>query len=223
MTKSLDRLSSSQQDYLKAIYFLAGDDRATTTELADHLGVRRPSVTSMVQKLAEAGLVSYSPRRGVRLLKRGRVRAIQVIRRHRLLETFLVNVLGMDWSEVHDEAEVLEHHLSDRMVQAIDRLLGFPTEDPHGMPIPNAESELQERSLIPLAAMALGDRGVVRELRIEAAERLQRWKEVGLVPGAHVVMRQRQELEDVFHLDIDDKQLATGSEGVEGIFVELNV
>ncbi|MDH3592048.1 MAG: metal-dependent transcriptional regulator [Planctomycetota bacterium] len=223
MPKSLRAVSASQQDYLKAIYALAERGGwATTTELADHLGVRAPSVTAMVQKLAEAGYVSYSPRQGARLLKRGRVAAIQVIRRHRLLETFLVEVLGMDWSEVHDEAEVLEHHLSERMVQAIDRVLGHPAEDPHGRPIPDADSLFARRELTPLGDLAVGESGFVRELRIEAPERLQRWKELGLVPGAAVTVTKRQEMEDVMHLLIGERPVVTGSEGVEGVYVETN-
>lgn len=113
----------------EAIFALGPEGRRVhTTELARHLGVRKPSVTAMVKRLAEAGWVDYSPRRGARLTEEGRLATMQVVRRHRLLETFL--------AEVHAEAEVLEHHLSERMVDAIDRVLGQPNEDPHGHPIP---------------------------------------------------------------------------------------
>ncbi|MHC4817920.1 MAG: metal-dependent transcriptional regulator, partial [Planctomycetota bacterium] len=191
-----------------------------TTELALHLGVSKPSVTAMVKRLAEAGWVDYSPRRGVRLTEEGRLATMQVVRRHRLLETFLVEVLGLDWSEVHAEAEVLEHHLSDRMVDAIDGVLGHPREDPHGHPIPDAAGRLRERALTPLGVLATGDRGTVREVRTDGAERLQRWKELGLVPGASIRMGERLELEDVMHLEIAGKAIVTGSEGVAGVFVE---
>ncbi|MHC4162559.1 MAG: metal-dependent transcriptional regulator [Planctomycetota bacterium] len=184
------RRTSAKEDYLKAIFALGPEGRRVhTTELALHLGVRKPSVTAMVKRLAEAGWVDYSPRQGVRLTEEGRLATMQVVRRHRLLETFLVEVLGLDWSEVHAEAEVLEHHLSERMVDAIDGVLGHPREDPHGHPIPDAE-------------------------------RRQRWKELGLVPGASVRMGERLELEDVMHVEIGGATIVTGSEGVDGVFVE---
>jgi len=213
--------SAARQDYLKAILRLAaGDRRVQTTELAHALGVQKPSVTAMLQRLAEEGLVEYSPRRGVVLSPAGKRASLQVLRRHRLLETFLVEVLGLDWSEVHEEAEVLEHHLSDRIVDAIDRALGHPAEDPHGHPIPDARGRLPVRHLAPLQGMTEGRRGVVREVRTNEPGRLQRWKELGLVPGAEVRMGERQTLEDVMHLEVSGRPMVTGTEGVEGVFVE---
>jgi DtxR family Mn-dependent transcriptional regulator len=215
------RRTSAKEDYLKAIFTLgAGDRRVHTTELALHLGVRKPSVTAMVKRLAEAGWVDYSPRCGVRLTEDGRLATMQVVRRHRLLERFLVEVLDLDWSEVHAEAEVLEHHLSERMVDAIDGVLGHPREDPHGHPIPDALGRLRERTLTPLGTLGTGERGTVREVRTDGAERLQRWKELGLVPGASVRMGERLELEDVMHVEIGGETIVTGSEGVDGVYVE---
>lgn len=209
------------EDYLKAVFYLSRDGgRVHTTDLARQLGVSKPSVTSMLKRLAEKELVDYSPGRGVVLTEEGRLATMRVMRRHRLLETFLVDVLQLDWSEVHAEAEVLEHHLSPRMVDAIDRVLGHPSEDPHGHPIPDAEGRLRTRELLPLAKLATGERGTVREVRASEPERLQRWKELGLVPGARVAMRARQELEDVMRLRIGEREVLTGTEGVEGVFVE---
>jgi len=213
--------SSAREDYLKAIFQLGAEGRSVnTSELAARLGVRKPSVSAMLKRLAAEGLVEHSPRRGARLTEEGRLATMRVVRRHRLLETFLVEVLGLDWSEVHAEAEVLEHHLSPRMVRAIDRLLGHPSEDPHGHPIPDAEGRLRARELLPLGELATGEHGTVREVRTAEAERLQRWKELGLVPGARVAMGARQSLEDVMHVRVGDRELATGTEGVEGVFVE---
>jgi DtxR family Mn-dependent transcriptional regulator len=174
----------------------------------------------MIQRLSKEGLLDYSPRRGVRLTDEGRAQTLHVVRRHRLLETFLVEVLGLDWSEVHGEAEVLEHHLSDRMVAAIDRVLGHPSEDPHGHPIPDASGNLRTRDLTPMADLVPGERGTVRELRAKEAGRLQRWKELGLVPGAACRMTERQELEDVMHISVDERTIVTSSAGVDGVFVE---
>ncbi len=209
------------EDYLKAIFYLGREGgRVHTTDLARQLGVSKPSVTSMLKRLAEKGLADYSPGRGVTLTEEGRLATMRVIRRHRLLETFLVDELLLDWSEVHAEAEVLEHHLSPRMVDAIDRVLGHPSEDPHGHPIPDAEGRLRTRDLLPLELLPAGERGTVREVRAAEAARLQRWKELGLVPGAALVMRQRQDLEDVMHIETGGREFATGSEGVKGVFVE---
>lgn len=213
--------SSANEDYLKAIFHLGRDGgKVQTTVLARQLGVSKPSVTSMLKRLAEKGLLDYAPGRGAALTEEGRLATMRVVRRHRLLETFLVEVLGLDWSEVHEEAEVLEHHLSARMVDAIDRVLGHPSEDPHGHPIPDAQGRLRTRELLPLRALGAGERATVREVRTAEALRLQRWKELGLVPGAALVMKHRQDLEDVMHIEMDGRSFATGSEGVEGVFVE---
>jgi DtxR family Mn-dependent transcriptional regulator len=213
--------SSASEDYLKAIFHLGRDGgKVHTTGLARQLGVSKPSVTSMLKRLAEKGLVDYSPGRGATLTEEGRIATMRVVRRHRLLETFLVEMLHLDWSEVHEEAEVLEHDLSPRMVDAIDRVLGHPSEDPHGHPIPDAEGRLRVRELLPLEMLGAGERGTVREVRAAEAARLQRWKELGLVPGAAVAMEAKQDLEDVMHVRIGDRELATGTEGVHGVFVE---
>jgi len=213
--------TSAREDYLKAVFQLAeGGRRVHTAELADRLGVSKPSVSAMVKRLAQEQLVDLSPRQGVRLTSDGRDLTMRVLRRHRLLETFLVRVLDLDWSEVHDEAEVLEHHLSDRLVDAIDKVLGYPADDPHGHPIPDADGNLLERDLAPLGELRTGESGTVRELRSDAAERLQRWKELGLVPGALVAMGERHEMEDVMHIHIGDETIVTGSEGVTEVFVE---
>ena len=121
----------SEQDYLKALYALVpGGEAVATSRLAERLALSAPSVTNMLGKLAAAKLVSHTPRAGARLTARGRRRALEMVRRHRILETFLVRVLGLDWAEVHADAEVLEHHISDRVLEAIDRVAGRPDFDP---------------------------------------------------------------------------------------------
>lgn len=135
-------LSTAQEDYLKQILSLGGDGGAVTTQaLARRLGVRPPSVTGMVQRLAELGLVEHRPYRGVLLTERGRRVARETVRHHRLLEAFLVEVLGFAGDEVHDEAERLEHVISARFEERLAEVLGHPTVDPHGSPIPEMEHE----------------------------------------------------------------------------------
>jgi DtxR family transcriptional regulator, Mn-dependent transcriptional regulator len=214
-------LSRSQQDYLKALYSLAPTGEAVpTSRLAAQLAVSPPSVTNMLSRLADERLVAHSPRAGARLTARGRREALAMVRRHRILEAFLVRVLGLDWSEVHEDAEVLEHHISDRVLEAIDRLMGHPHEDPHGHPIPDRHGRLRHRTLVPLATLAAGTHAVVREIRDADEQRMALWKSAGLVPGAEVRMRAVRALDDVFEIEISGRPFVTGSEGLDGVLAE---
>ena len=215
-------LTRSEQDYLKALYAIApGGETVATSRLAEHLSVSAPSVTNMLGKLAAARLVTHTPRAGARLTASGRRWALEMVRRHRILETFLVRVLGLDWAEVHADAEVLEHHISDRVLDAIDRLVGHPHEDPHGHPIPDRNGRVKPRTLTPLARLESGSHAVVRELRDADRPRMAHWKDVGLVPGARVHVRAIRPLDDVFELEVSSRRLVTGSEGLEGVMVEV--
>jgi len=219
----MPELTRSEQDYLKALYALApGGEAVATSRLAERLALSAPSVTNMLGKLAAARLVAHTPRAGARLTARGRMRALEIVRRHRILETFLVRVLGLDWAEVHADAEVLEHHISDRVLGAIDRLVGHPHEDPHGHPIPDRNGRVRRRALLPLSQLGGGDSAVVRELRDADRPRLAHWKHVGLVPGARVRVRKIRPLDDVFELEVSHRRLVTGSEGIEGVMVEVH-
>lgn len=214
-------LSRSRQDYLKALYALApGGDSVSTSSLARQLAVSAPSVTNMLARLARERLVSHTPRGGARLTAEGRRQAIGMVRRHRIIESFLVQVLGLDWSEVHEDAEVLEHHISERVLAAMDRLAGHPDEDPHGHPIPDAQGRMPRRDLTALSHVAAGAQATVREIRDADAERLAHWKRVGLVPGAVVRVRAVRALEDVFEIEVKGRRLVTGSEGLDGVLVE---
>jgi DtxR family Mn-dependent transcriptional regulator len=221
-------LTRSRQDYLKALYALGpAGEPVPTSRLAAWLSVSPPSVTNMLGRLTAERLVSHTPRGGARLTLQGRREALAMVRRHRILETFLVRVLGLDWSEVHQDAEVLEHHISDRVLAAIDRLVGHPHEDPHGHPIPDARGRVRRRALVPLTALHRGESAVVRELRDtggspgQRAARMGHWKSLGLVPGAPVRMQRVRPLDDVFELRVGSRGVVTGTEGVDGVFVEL--
>src|SRR5262245_48611046 len=141
-----------RQNSFNAVLQLGADDAVPVSVLARRLGVSAPSVTNMLARLAEERLVELGPRGAARLTASGERAAALVLRRHRLLETFLARVLELDWSEVHEEAEELEHHVSDRVMAALDRLMGHPSEDPHGHPIPDRNGRLARRALAPLAA-----------------------------------------------------------------------
>ena len=155
----MSRHGIASEDYLKAIYQHTEwqPDLITPSALAAKLGVAPPSVTEMVKKLAAAGLVTHVPYGPLGLTDSGRLRAAAVLRRHRLVETWLVTEMGYGWHEVHDEAEVLEHTISDRLLERIDERLGHPTADPHGDPIPAADGSVPRRPARLLAEAAAGD------------------------------------------------------------------
>jgi DtxR family Mn-dependent transcriptional regulator len=143
-----------------------------------------------------------------------------MVRRHRILEAFLVGVLHLDLAEVHEDAEVLEHHVSDRLLEALDRFLHRPTEDPHGHPIPDAKGRLVKRSLVPLASLVRGARAKVREIDDEDAARLARWRQIGLVPGVAVRVRDVRLLDGVVELEVAGRRHVTSISSLEGILVQ---
>jgi DtxR family Mn-dependent transcriptional regulator len=214
-------VSRSRQNYLKALLQLGAGGSVPVSALARRLGVSAPSVTNMLAHLAEERLVDLGPRGAACLTAAGERAASLVLRRHRLLETFLARVLELDWSEVHEDAEELEHHVSDRVIDAIERFLGHPTDDPHGHPIPDRHGRLPRRALSPLAALPAGSRARVREVRGgEDKARLTRWKRSGLVPGAQVRMLEAHPDEGVFTLEIAGRRVVSGREGLDGVMIE---
>jgi DtxR family transcriptional regulator, Mn-dependent transcriptional regulator len=164
------RLSEAIENYAKAIYALArrGDGTVTTNALAERVGVSAGSVSSMVKKLAERGLAEHEPYRGVQLTAEGRRVALSVLRHHRLLELYLAEHLGVPWDRVHEEAEALEHVISEELAARIAAKLGHPTHDPHGDPIPDAALVIDEGHTRSLAEMDIGERG--RFVRVSDTE-----------------------------------------------------
>src|SRR5437667_2628932 len=214
--------SQAVQDYLKAIHSLGGADAVVLpVDIAEHLGVRPPSVTGMLKRLADAHWISYEPHRGAQLTPRGITEARRVIRRHRLVELFLTRVLGLDWSEVDAEAEALEHAISPRLEQAIAAHLGEPLEDPHGHPVPGRDGPLVRRNLQPLSAFRAGQRVLIREVQDDNPDRLRRWSALGLVPGVTVLIRNYEELDDLFTVEVGGQVVPVGSEGLAGLHGEL--
>jgi DtxR family Mn-dependent transcriptional regulator len=181
-------LTESQEDYLKQIFLLGESGGAASTQaLAERLGVRPASVTGMVQRLAELGLVNHEPYRGVRLTEVGRRAALEILRHHRLLETYLVHALGYAWDEVHEEAERLEHAMSKRLEARIAEALDHPTHDPHGDPIPDADLRLPERETATrLTEAATDSSGVVARAGAQDRDSLSLLSRLGLVPGAAI-------------------------------------
>ncbi|MDJ0780471.1 MAG: metal-dependent transcriptional regulator [Desulfosarcinaceae bacterium] len=181
------------EDYLKAIYTLEQQGgSARTTALATRLGVTPGSVTDMLKRLAaaEPRLVTYTPHRGVSLTPAGKDRAIAVLRRHRLVETFLHEILHYGWDEIHAEADVLEHHVSDRFIDALDTLLKHPGSDPHGDPIPTADGELPKSLYAPITSLPSGTTLVVKRVRSHDDDLLRYLAEKGIRPGARLRIRE---------------------------------
>jgi DtxR family Mn-dependent transcriptional regulator len=183
-------LSDAIQDYLKAVYRLEeGGGRVTTTALAKAMGVAPSSATAMLKKLSALGLVERAPYRGVRLTAQGRHVALEVVRHHRLLEQYLAETLDLPIEAVHDEADRLEHGLSEELEALIDARLGYPTHDPHGDPIPNDRLELADAGVRPLAALDEGERATVRRVPDTDAGLLRYLSELSLLPGRLVELR----------------------------------
>jgi DtxR family Mn-dependent transcriptional regulator len=214
--------SQAVQDYLKAIHAAGGAERTVfPVDIAGRLGVRAPSVTGMLKRLADAGWIEYTPGTGARLTAAGVAEARRVIRRHRLVELFLTRVLGLDWSEVDTEAEALEHAISPRLEQAIAAYLGEPLEDPHGHPIPTPEGVIARRELRSLDQFRPGQRVLIREASDDSPERLRRWQTLGLAPGVTVLFLRHQPLDDLYELQVGDRVVPVGSEGLVGLLGEL--
>ena len=180
--------SSTVENYLKAIWSLqqrSGDGSLVPIgHVAEKLSVTPGTVTTMMNQLVKQNLVDYTPRRGVRLNEKGREMALRVLRRHRLVESFLVEIMQLDWAEVHEEAEVLEHVISDRLLERMDEMLGHPTHDPHGAPIPNAAGELNVDSTQALSECQPGDYTLTR-VREDRPDFLQWLAKTGLKPGVN--------------------------------------
>lgn len=182
--------SPAVDDYLKTIYHHTEwqDDRITPSQLAAELGLAPSSVTEMVQKLAAQGLVTHRPYGPIGLTEEGERRAASIIRRHRIIETWLVSTFGYAWDEVHDEAEVLEHAISDRLLEGIDERLGRPRFDPHGDAIPDASGHVRRAPFVLLASAPAGYTGRVLRVSDRDPELLRAVDAVGVAVGAEVTV-----------------------------------
>jgi DtxR family Mn-dependent transcriptional regulator len=219
--------TSTVEDYLKQILLEqqgAGGERVSTGRIAQALAVTPGTVTSMLKTLADGNLVDYEAYGGVRLTEAGRRLALHVVRRHRLIELFLVQVMGMDWSEVHAEAERLEHAVSEQLVERMDEMLGRPSADPHGDPIPTAALALPEAEssgLLSLAAGRIGGRYRVARISEQSPEFLRLVEKLGLRPGKKVRLVAIDLAADTLELELDRSRRASlGLRAASKLFVE---
>jgi DtxR family Mn-dependent transcriptional regulator len=216
--------TSTVEDYLKQILLEQQSDPEALVsmgQIAAALKVAPGTVTAMVKALADSGLVTYEPYSGVRLTPSGRQLAAHVLRRHRLIELFLVKVMGMDWSEVHVEAEELEHAVSERLVERMDEMLGYPSSDPHGDPIPDAHGVMPMTVRPSLLTCELGERVRVARVGDQSREFLQLLERRHLKPGSTLIVERRDEIADTVDLRREGgAELSLGFRAASKIFVE---
>jgi DtxR family Mn-dependent transcriptional regulator len=208
-----ESLTRSVEDYLKAIYQLSPEGRpASTSEIANLLALSAPSVTGMVKRLSEHGLLEHIPYKGVQLTEEGRRAALRMVRRHRLIEAYLVEFLGYSWDTVHEEAERLEHAVSDTMIERMAGALGNPSVDPHGDPIPTADGEVQELACIALCDVPIGETVEITRVHESQPERLRYIASLGLRPGVHVTVVNRQPIDDLVTIKVGSHKQVIGRE-----------
>lgn len=199
------------EDYLKVIFSLGEwqDETVSNAAVAARLGVSTSSVSEMARKLADGGLVAHKRYGGMRLTDEGLEQALRMVRRHRLVETFLVTSLGYAWDEVHDDAEVLEHAVSTLMVERMDAQLGHPWRDPHGDPIPTADGVLHQPTAEPLATTPVGERRFVARIDDDDPALLRWLAETGIAVDAEVVVRERKPFGGATLLEVTSPGAAT--------------
>ena len=220
--KAAAPLTAPVEDYLKIIFDLSQPSGvAGTNEIAAALGIAPPSVSGMVRRLAEQGLITHEPYRGVRLTKAGRRAALRTIRRHRIIEAYLTKALGYAWDRVHDEAERLEHAASDELVDRMAAAIGEPTTDPHGAPIPTREGTLEEPTLQTLDSVDEGSRACIQRVRDEDAQQLRYLAELGVIPGRRVEIVSRAPFDGPITLRVGRSTRAIGPTLAKQILVSV--
>jgi DtxR family Mn-dependent transcriptional regulator len=218
--------TSTVEDYLKCILQQQeeADELVSMGSVAAALDVAPGTVTAMVKTLEKSGLVSYEPYSGVRLTSAGHELAVHVLRRHRLIELFLVQVMGMDWSAVHGDAERLEHAVSDALINRMDEMLGHPATDPHGDPIPDARGEVTQPDLVSLLFSPLGEQVRIGRVADQTPEFLRFLEREGIRPGVELQIRARNDAADTIDLDLEGgRQVSLGYRAASKILVAAPV
>jgi DtxR family Mn-dependent transcriptional regulator len=213
-------LTRSVEDYLKVIWNLSPEGRpASTSDIAHRLELSAASVSGMIKRLSEQGLLEHVPYKGVQLTAEGRRGALRMVRRHRIIEAYLVAFLGYGWDSVHEEAERLEHAVSDALIERMERALGNPAADPHGDPIPTADLAIEEVAWTPLSKVPAGERVELRRVGSEEPDRLRYLASVGLQPGARIRVIGHQPFQGPIMLEVDGHECVIGHELAQSLFV----
>lgn len=211
------------EDFLKAAYKLEHlQSPVPTTALANALNIKPPSVTEMAKKLSEHGLLEYEKYKGVRLTEPGRRIALEVIRHHRLIEMYLIEALGYTWDEVHEEADRLEHVISEQFEARIAAALGHPNHDPHGDPIPDTDGTVPRQATVSAAEAPLNRPHTVHRIIDQSPEMLRYLADIGLIPGARVTVLSRDPFYGPIHLMIEDTTAVIGHEVSRQVFLIIS-
>lgn len=206
-----ESLTAPVEDYLKAIYTIGrGSGAAATNEIAQRLALAPASVSGMVRRLADQGLLAYERYHGVKLTESGRRAALRTLRRHRVIEAYLAHALGYPWDRVHDEAERLEHAASDELVDRMAATIGEPVVDPHGAPIPTRDGAVDETEYTSLAELSVGASGVVARVMDEDPEMLRYLGELSIRPGRKVTVKARAPFDGPITLGVGKQELSIG-------------
>lgn len=215
-------LTGPVEDYLKAIYELErAGAAAETTAIAARLQIAPASVSGMMRRLADQGLITHERYRGAHLTSAGRRAALKTLRRHRVIEAYLTSALGYSWDRVHDEAERLEHAASDELIDRMAAAIGEPQTDPHGAPIPNRDGTLEERAAVALSTLQPGDAAKVARVSDKDADRLRYLAELGIIPGASIQVIAREPYGGPIALSVGSASRTIGPELAEQILVAV--
>jgi DtxR family transcriptional regulator, Mn-dependent transcriptional regulator len=207
-------LSLTEENYLKAIYHLSEDGASgvSTSEIAEAMQTRAASVTDMIKRLWSKGLISYEKYHGVQITRQGKADALNVIRKHRLWETFLVNKLGFSWGEVHEVAEQLEHIQSPLLIEKLEVFLGHPLQDPHGHPIPDKHGKIKEVKKQPLSNIGKGNHGKVCSVTDSSSSFLQYLDKIGIGIGSVLEVQEKEAFDGSLEIIVDGKKKASLSQ-----------
>ena len=217
-------ITQAVQDYLKIIFKLANNGKAVSTNaIAEKLQISQASVTGMIKKLSDLKLTTHRPYYGVELTQTGRKIALEIIRHHRLLELYLAEALGYSWDQVHDEAEKLEHVISEEFEDKMAKILGNPKADPHGAPIPSKDGEMEERTLVPLTAAEAGQKVLVKQVSDNDPEMLRYLGEIGIFPEVKLHILEKAPFGGPLLIKIGEKQHHLGERLTNNIFVSQNL
>lgn len=220
----VNRISKSTEDYLKCVYKLSLDlDPVLPNHVADELNISAAAVTKMIKRLKDMNMIRYARAKGITLTPKGKQIALHVLRHHRLLELFLNKLLGFTWDRVHEEAERLEHVISEEFEDRIDRLLGYPTHDPHGAPIPTKDLHMPDEQYPRLVDLNDGDHGWIQYIGSENPQLLRYIGEMGMYPGAKIRLMSREPFNGPITLLVSDKAYIIGPELAKHIYVKVEL
>ena len=212
--------TQSVEDYLKAIYIIQSEGgQATTKNIASALSVSAASVTNMFKRLAGLKLITHRSYQGAELTEAGTKIALEIIRHHRLLELYLKEMLGYSWDEVHDEAEHLEHHISEQFGDTIAELLNHPTHDPHGDPIPTKEGEVPEMASLAIADAELNVKYIIGRVRDQEPELLRYLEKMGIIPGVEITVLEKTPFDGPVRITIEGDEKTIGNTIAKSVFL----